>query len=72
MNGRAGAPDANPEFSGEIAVSQCGPRSTQRRAAAPLPATSTFHFVVTAIVPDLTLLRPLTARPLGSQEVSLS
>ena len=47
-----------------------GPSLDDQRRAAEIVArrSSTFHFVDTAIVPDLTLLRPeLTARPLGSQ-----
>ena len=49
VNGRAGAPDANPEFSGEIAVSQCGLPGT---ACAP-PGTGTVnHLVVSPRMSD--------------------
>ena len=43
MNGRAGAPDANPEFAGEIAVSQCGLPGT---ACAPPGTGNVNHLVV--------------------------
>ena len=43
LNGRADAPDANPEFSGEIAVSQCGLPGT---ACAPPGTGNVNHLVV--------------------------
>ena len=49
MNGRAGAPDANPEFAGEIAVSQCGLPGT---ACAPPGTGNVNHLVVSPRMSD--------------------
>lgn len=49
MNGRAPGPDANPEFSGEIAVSQCGLPGT---ACAPPGTGTTTHLVVSPRLSD--------------------
>src|SRR5690349_4917199 len=49
MNGRAAGPDANPEFSGEIAVSQCGLPGT---ACAPPGTGTTTHLVVSPRLSD--------------------
>ncbi len=48
-NGRADAPDANPEFSGEIAVSQCGLPGT---ACAPPGTGNVNHLVVSPRMSD--------------------
>lgn len=48
-NGRAAGADANPEFAGEISVSQCGVPST---ACAPPGAGNTNHFVVSPRLSD--------------------
>ena len=49
MGGRAPGPDANPEFSGEIAVSQCGLPGT---ACAPPGTGTTSHLVVSPRLSD--------------------
>ena len=49
LNGRADAPDANPEFSGEIAVSQCGLPGT---ACAPPGTGNVNHLVVSPRMSD--------------------
>jgi hypothetical protein len=59
MNGRAGAPDANPEFSGEIAVSQCGLPGT---ACAPPGTGNVNHLVVSPRMSDGTLTSTDTGR----------
>ena len=59
MNGRAGAPDANPEFSGEIAVSQCGLPGT---ACAPPGTGNVNHLVVSPRMSDGTVTSTDTGR----------
>lgn len=49
MNGRGVGPDANPEFSGEIAVSQCGLAGT---VCAPPGTGNTNHLVVSPRLSD--------------------
>lgn len=49
MNGRAAGADSNPEFSGEIAVSQCG---TPITACAPAGTGNVNHFVVSPRLSD--------------------
>jgi hypothetical protein len=58
-NGRAGAPDANPEFSGEIAVSQCGLPGT---ACAPPGTGNVNHLVVSPRMSDGTVTSNDTGR----------
>ena len=45
-NGTAAGADANPEFSGEIAVSQCAPTGTSVTNCAPAGTNNVNHFVV--------------------------
>ena len=59
MNGRAGAPDANPEFAGEIAVSQCGLPGT---ACAPPGTGNVNHLVVSPRMSDGTVTSTDTGR----------
>ena len=59
MNGRAGAPDANPEFAGEIAVSQCGLPGT---ACAPPGTGNINHLVVSPRMSDGTVTSTDTGR----------
>ncbi len=59
MNGRAGAPDANPEFSGEIAVGQCGLPGT---ACAPPGTGNVNHLVVSPRMSDGTVTTTDTGR----------
>ena len=59
MNGRAGAPDANPEFAGEIAVSQCGLPGT---ACAPPGTGNVNHLVVSPRISDGTVTSTDTGR----------
>jgi hypothetical protein len=46
QNGTVATPDANPEFSGEIAVSQCAPTGTSVTNCAPTGTNNVNHFVV--------------------------
>ena len=59
VNGRAGAPDANPEFSGEIGVSQCGLPGT---ACAPPGTGNVNHLVVSPRMSDGTVTSTDTGR----------
>ncbi len=59
MNGRAGTPDANPEFAGEIAVSQCGLPGT---ACAPPGTGNVNHLVVSPRMSDGTVTSTDTGR----------
>ena len=59
LNGRADAPDANPEFSGEIAVSQCGLPGT---ACAPSGTGNINHLVVSPRMSDGTVTSTDTGR----------
>jgi hypothetical protein len=59
VNGRAGTADANPEFSGEIAVSQCGLVGT---ACAPPGTGNVNHFVVSPRMSDGTVTSNDTGR----------
>ena len=45
-NGRAAGADTNPEFSGEISVSQCAPTNTAATNCAPTGTNNVNHFVV--------------------------
>ncbi len=58
-NGRAGSADANPEFSGEISVSQCGLPIT---ACAPPGAGNVNHLVVSPRMSDGTVTSEDTGR----------
>lgn len=55
-NGRAGAADANPEFSGEISASVCGLAGVV--ACAPAGTNNTGHFVVSPRNSDGTVTQP--------------
>ncbi|MEO5851526.1 MAG: hypothetical protein ABIQ15_03350 [Nocardioides sp.] len=46
QNGTVATPDSNPEFSGEIAVSQCAPTGTSVTNCAPTGTNNVKHFVV--------------------------
>ena len=59
MNGRAADPDANPEFSGEISVSQCGLAGT---ACAPPGTGNVNHLVVSPRMSDGTVTSEDTGR----------
>ena len=51
-NGRAPGADANPEFSGEISVSQCAPTNTASTNCAPTGTNNVNHFVVSPRLSD--------------------